>query len=54
MSICGRVTMINLVRDQSGARKGFGFVSFFDAESAKKAVFELNNCPVGDGKQLIV
>jgi polyadenylate-binding protein len=42
-----------IIADDSGKTKGFGFVSFEDSESAEKAVEELNGSDIG-GKTLYV
>merc|ERR1711992_69392 len=42
-----------IMADESGKNKGFGFVSFEDSESAEKAVEELNGSDIG-GKTLFV
>merc|ERR1719411_2138426 len=42
-----------MLADDSGKTKGFGFVSFEDSESAEKAVEELNGSDIG-GKTLYV
>jgi RNA-binding protein 39 len=38
----GRIDRIELMRDQDNRSKGFGFITFFDAEDAKKAQEQLN------------
>ena len=43
----------DILTDDSGKTKGFGFVSFEDSESAEKAVEELNGSDIG-GKTLYV
>merc|ERR1719145_375542 len=43
----------DIISDDSGKTKGFGFVSFEDSESAEKAVEELNGSDIG-GKTLYV
>jgi len=40
----------DILTDDSGKTKGFGFVSFEDSESAEKAVEELNGSDIGDKK----
>jgi len=50
----GEVSETIVIKDRySGRSKGFGFVTFADEESAKKAVSELNGKEV-DGRELKV
>lgn len=50
----GEITDAVVISDRmSGRSKGFGFVSFADEESAKKAVEEMNGKEV-DGRKLVV
>lgn len=49
----GKITSHKVMSDDGGKSKGFGFVSFEDAESAEKAVEEMNNKEI-NGKILYV
>jgi polyadenylate-binding protein len=42
----GSVLSTRVMRDPSGASRGFGFVSFTHAEEARRAILEMNNYPV--------
>jgi len=50
----GEVSEVVIVKDKySGRSKGFGFITFAEDESAKKAISELNGKEV-DGRELKV
>jgi len=50
----GEVSEVVIVKDKySGRSKGFGFITFNEDESAKKAISELNGKEV-DGRELKV
>ena len=50
----GEIEEANVIKDKfSGRSKGFGFVTFKDDESAKKAIAEMNEKEV-EGRQLKV
>jgi cold-inducible RNA-binding protein len=49
----GEITEAVVITEHSGRSKGFGFVTFVDEESAKKAVTEMNGKDV-EGRELKV
>lgn len=50
----GHITSHRVMFNNDGKSKGFGFVAFEDPEAAEKAVQELNEKELGDGKPLYV
>ena len=50
----GDIIHINLIKDNNGQPKGFGFVEFADSESAVRACKLLNGMPSGAGRRLFV
>jgi polyadenylate-binding protein len=49
----GKITSFKIMAEESGKHKGFGFVSYEDAEAAEKAVKELDGMDLG-GKNMFV
>jgi polyadenylate-binding protein len=50
----GHITSHKVMFKDDGKSKGFGFVAFEDPESAERAVEELNNKELNDGKPLYI
>lgn len=43
----GKILSVKIAKDDNGTSKGFGFVSFESADSAKKAVEKMNGVQLG-------
>jgi len=50
----GKITSFKIMAEESGKHKGFGFVSYEDAEAAENAVKELDGMELGVGKNMFV
>lgn len=50
----GPISSLKVMYKEDGRSKGFGFVAFENAESADKAVLDLNGTELADGKKLYV
>ncbi|RWS25949.1 polyadenylate-binding protein 4-like isoform X1 [Leptotrombidium deliense] len=50
----GSIVSAKIMKDESGKSKGFGFVSFEEPDQAEKAVIELNQKELSNGKSLFV
>lgn len=50
----GKITSFKIMAEESGKHKGFGFVSYEDAEAAESAVKELDGMELGVGKNMFV
>lgn len=50
----GNVTSIKLEKNDDGSSKGFGFICYGDFDSAKRAVDEMHDKDIGNGKKIYV
>ena len=51
---CGDIISAKLIEDEEGNHNGYGYVSYYENESADKAIAELNNKEVWPGSKLEV
>merc|ERR1711957_558976 len=51
---CGDIISAKLIEDEEGNHNGYGYVSYYENESADKAITELNNKEVWPGSKLEV